>query len=57
MAPGALDTFGAMVAGAVSPVTDHRGTETYRRHAVGVLARRALARALRDMAAADGAGS
>jgi CO/xanthine dehydrogenase FAD-binding subunit len=54
MAPGALDTFGAMVAGAVSPVTDHRGTETYRRHAVGVLARRALARALRDMAAGDG---
>lgn len=57
MAPDDLDTFGAMVAGAVSPVTDHRGTETYRRHAVGVLARRALVRALRDLAAGDGAGS
>jgi CO/xanthine dehydrogenase FAD-binding subunit len=54
MAPDDVDTFGAMVAGAVSPITDHRATETYRRHAVGVLARRALRRALRDLAPAGG---
>ena len=56
MAPDDVDTFGTMVSGAVSPVTDHRGTEAYRRHAVGVLARRALVRALRDLAAGNGHG-
>jgi CO/xanthine dehydrogenase FAD-binding subunit len=56
MAPDDVDTFGTMVSGAVSPVTDHRGTEAYRRHAVGVLARRALVRALRDVAAGNGHG-
>ena len=56
MAPDDVDTFGTMVSRAVSPVTDHRGTEAYRRHAVGVLARRALARALRDLAAGNGHG-
>ncbi|HSK24076.1 MAG TPA: FAD binding domain-containing protein, partial [Egicoccus sp.] len=56
MAPDDVETFGAMVARAVTPITDHRGTETYRRHAVGVLARRALVRALRDLAAGEGTG-
>jgi CO/xanthine dehydrogenase FAD-binding subunit len=56
MAPDDVDTFGTMVSGAVSPVSDHRGTEAYRRHAVGVLARRALVRALRDLAAGNGHG-
>ena len=44
-----VDEFGRMVSAATAPITDHRGTEGYRRHAVGVLARRALRRALADM--------
>ncbi len=43
--PRTLETFGSMVADAARPIDDHRGTAAYRRHAVGVLARRALARA------------
>lgn len=57
MRPDDLDTFAAMVAGAVHPITDHRGTEAYRRHAVAVLARRALVRALRDLAGGDRSGA
>jgi CO/xanthine dehydrogenase FAD-binding subunit len=47
--PAAVERFGHMVAAAASPITDHRGTVEYRRHAVAVLARRALRRALRDI--------
>jgi CO/xanthine dehydrogenase FAD-binding subunit len=57
--PDASERFGRMVAAATAPITDHRGTEEYRRHAVAVLARRALRRGLRDISgvaqeAADG---
>jgi len=40
-----LDTFASLVAQATSPIDDHRGTADYRRHAVGVMAKRALQRA------------
>lgn len=43
----ALTEFGRLVSAAVRPITDHRGTESYRRHASGVLARRLLERCLR----------
>jgi CO/xanthine dehydrogenase FAD-binding subunit len=37
--------FGRLVSGASQPITDHRSTADYRRHAVGVLARRLARRA------------
>ncbi len=43
----ALAEFARLVAEEVRPITDHRSTEQYRRHASGVLARRALERCLR----------
>jgi CO/xanthine dehydrogenase FAD-binding subunit len=39
-----VEQFGARVADAARPIDDHRSTADYRRHAVGVLARRALRR-------------
>jgi CO/xanthine dehydrogenase FAD-binding subunit len=51
VAPDDVDTFGGMVARAATPITDHRGTAEYRSHVIGVLARRALRRAVRDLAA------
>ena len=42
----AVEEFGRLVAAEVSPITDHRSTEAYRRHAAGVLARRLLERCL-----------
>lgn len=44
--PRTYETFGAMVADAAKPITDHRSTAEYRRHAIGVMARRALMRLL-----------
>ncbi len=46
-APGeTLTAFGDLVAAAARPITDHRATADYRRHAVGVLAQRLARRAL-----------
>ncbi len=47
-APGesALAEFARLVSEEVRPITDHRSTERYRRHASGVLARRLLERCL-----------
>ncbi len=42
----AVEHFGELVASAATPITDHRSTSGYRSHAVGVMAKRALARAL-----------
>ncbi|QYG93135.1 xanthine dehydrogenase family protein subunit M [Iamia sp. SCSIO 61187] len=40
--PGAARRFGEMAAAASAPIDDHRSTAAYRRHAVGVMAARAL---------------
>jgi len=42
----ALAEFARIVSEEVCPITDHRSTESYRRHAAGVLARRLLERCL-----------
>ena len=42
--PAAIAEFGRLVAEEVQPITDHRSTEAYRRHAAAVLARRLLER-------------
>jgi CO/xanthine dehydrogenase FAD-binding subunit len=44
--PAALVEFQRLVSEEVSPITDHRSTEAYRRTAAGVLARRLLERVL-----------
>lgn len=41
-----LAAFARMVADEVRPITDHRSTEAYRRHAAGVIARRTLERVM-----------
>jgi CO/xanthine dehydrogenase FAD-binding subunit len=43
-----VDRFGELTSEAAQPIDDLRGTAAYRRHAVGVLARRALRWALAD---------
>lgn len=42
-----LAEFARIVSDEVQPITDHRSTEAYRRHAAGVLARRLVERILR----------
>ncbi len=42
--PSTYESFGAMVSEAAKPISDQRSTADYRRHAVKVLARRALFR-------------
>jgi CO/xanthine dehydrogenase FAD-binding subunit len=44
--PSAVEQFAELVAAAAQPITDQRGTAEYRRHAVRVIARRALERSL-----------
>ena len=41
-----LDAFARIVSDEVRPITDHRSTEAYRRHAAGVLARRLVERSM-----------
>jgi CO/xanthine dehydrogenase FAD-binding subunit len=52
LGPDVAERFGELVADAANPIDDVRGTGAYRRHAVGVMARRALGWALADRAAA-----
>jgi CO/xanthine dehydrogenase FAD-binding subunit len=42
-----LEEFSRIVSDEVQPITDHRSTEAYRRHAAGVLARRLVERTIR----------
>jgi CO/xanthine dehydrogenase FAD-binding subunit len=44
--PESLAEFARIVSEEVRPITDHRSTEAYRRHAAGVLARRLVERCL-----------
>jgi CO/xanthine dehydrogenase FAD-binding subunit len=44
--PDAVARFGELAVAAASPITDHRSTAEYRRHAVKVIATRALQRSL-----------
>ncbi len=50
--PAALARFADLVSSASRPITDHRSSADYRRHAVGVLARRLVRRASSGEAAA-----
>lgn len=47
--PGVIDRFADMVASASRPIDDHRSSAIYRRHAVGVLAKRLTNRSLANV--------
>ncbi len=47
--PATAERFGALVAAAVDPIPDARGSAAYRRHIAGVLAARALRRAVAEV--------
>ena len=51
LGPDVIERFGELVVEAANPIDDVRGTSVYRRHAVAVMARRALGWALADRAA------
>jgi len=51
LASNVVERFGELVADAAKPIDDVRGTSVYRRHAVTVMARRALGWALADRVA------
>lgn len=53
--PAALRRFGELAASESRPITDHRSTAEYRRHAVRVLAQRLARRAFANGATPDGA--
>lgn len=46
--------FGELAATVASPIDDHRSTAAYRREAIGVIARRSLLRAVRQLATSSG---
>jgi CO/xanthine dehydrogenase FAD-binding subunit len=50
--PATAERFGALVAAAVDPTPDERGSIAYRRHIAGVLASRALRRAVTEVVVA-----
>lgn len=52
-APATAERFGALVAAAVDPLPDARGSAAYRRHIAGVLAARALRRAAAEAVVAS----
>jgi CO/xanthine dehydrogenase FAD-binding subunit len=51
LGPDVIERFGELVVEAANPIDDVRGTSVYRRHAVAVMARRALGWALAGRAA------